>query len=63
MPQRNSKAAEAPRLALVAMMILAVRAVAGFRHTGVTPKQLGLGEIGFGAITVLAVVFGNLLGW
>ena len=53
----------APRLALVAMMILALRAVAGLRNSGVTPRQLGLGEIAFGAITVLAVVCGNLLGW
>jgi len=45
------------------MIILTVRAVAGFRNSGITPTQLGFSEIGFGAITVLAVVFGNLLGW
>jgi len=53
----------APRLALVAMMILAVRAVAGFRNSGVTPKQLGFSEIGFGALTVMAIGFGNLFRW
>jgi hypothetical protein len=53
----------APRLALVAMVILALRAMAGFRNFRLTPRQLGFSEIGFGAITVMAVVSGNLLGW
>jgi hypothetical protein len=50
----------APRLVLGAMMILAVRAIVGFWKLRVTPKQLGFSEIGFGALTVLAVVFGSL---
>lgn len=53
----------APRLALVAMTILAVRAVAGFRSLRLKPKQLGFSEIGFGVITVLAVAFGNFFRW
>jgi hypothetical protein len=50
----------APRLALVAMMILALRAGLGFWRLRITPKQLGFSEIGFGALTLLAVVFGQL---
>jgi hypothetical protein len=57
-----TRAGLAPRLAFAAMMILAVRAVVGFRKLRVTPKQLGFSEIGFGLITVLAVLFGNLFG-
>jgi hypothetical protein len=53
------RAGFAPRLAFAAMMILAFRAVVGFWNLRVTPKQLGFSEIGFGALTVLALVFGN----
>jgi hypothetical protein len=42
---------------------LTFRAVVGFSKVRVTPKQLGFSEIGFGALTVLAVVFGKLLAW
>jgi hypothetical protein len=56
------RAGLAPRLAFAAMMILAFRAAVGFRKLRVTPKQLGFSEIGFGALTVLAVVCGNLFG-
>jgi uncharacterized membrane protein YgdD (TMEM256/DUF423 family) len=57
------RAGLAPRLALAAMMILTFRAVVGFSKFRVTPKQLGFSEIGFGALTVLAVVCGKLLAW
>jgi hypothetical protein len=43
--------------------MLALRAVIASRKLHLTPKQLGFSEIGFGALTVLAVVFGNLLAW
>jgi hypothetical protein len=52
-----------PRLVLAAMLILALRALVGFRKLKVTPKQLGFSEVGFGALVVLSVVFGNLFGW
>ncbi|HEX3084990.1 MAG TPA: YwiC-like family protein [Pyrinomonadaceae bacterium] len=52
----------APRLALVAMMILAGRAVIVFWKLRLTPRQLGFSEIGFGALAVMAVVCGNLFG-
>ncbi len=58
-----ARAGFAPRLALAAMIILALRAVFGFWKLRVTPKQLGFSEIGFGALTVLAVVFGNVFQW
>jgi hypothetical protein len=58
-----TRAGFAPRLALAAMMILALRAVIGFWKFRLTPKQLGFSEIGFGALTVLAVVCGNLFAW
>ena len=53
----------APRLVFAAMIILAFRAVVGFWTLRVTPKQLGFSEIGFGALVVLAVLFGNLFAW
>jgi hypothetical protein len=56
-----TRAGLAPRLAFAAMMIMAFRAVFGFWKLRLTPKQLGFSEIGFGALTVLAVVFGSLL--
>jgi len=52
----------APRLAVAAMLILAVRAEIGFRSLQLTPKQLGFSEIGFGGLTVLAVVLGWSMG-
>ena len=58
-----ARAGFVPRLAFAAMIILLVRAVWGFRRVRVTAKQLGFSEIGFGALTVLAVVFGNSFGW
>jgi YwiC-like protein len=54
------RAGLAPRLAFAAMLVLALRAVIGSRKFQLTPKQLGFSEIGFGALTVLAVVIGNL---
>jgi hypothetical protein len=56
------RAGLSPKLAFVAMIILAFRAMAGFWKLGVTPKQLGFSEIGFGALVVMAVVCGNLFG-
>lgn len=54
-----------PFLAVVAVVILLLRAVVGFSKSGkrVTPKKLGLRELGFGAMTVFAVVLGHALGW
>lgn len=57
------RAGLAPRLAFLAMMILTLRAAFGFGRLRITPKQLGFSEVGFGALTVLAVVFGKILGW
>lgn len=56
-----AREALAPRLAVLAMMILLIRAVVGLRKSPhVTPKQLGFTEIAFGAMTVLAVVCGKI---
>src|ERR1051325_11267391 len=57
------RAGLAPRLALAAMMILTLRAVAGFSKSRLTPRQLGFSEVGFGALAVLAVVCGKLVAW
>jgi hypothetical protein len=56
-----TRAGLAPRLAIVAMLILATRALVGCSRTRFTARQLGFREIGFGALTVLSVVVGNLL--
>ena len=53
-----------PLLAVAVMSLLLIRAAIGFtRCENVTPKQLGLSEIFFGAVTVLAVVAGTILRW
>jgi hypothetical protein len=55
----------APRLAVIAGLILLFRAWFGFRHAGqtrMTAKQIGYSEIGFGALTVLAIALGEVLG-
>ena len=51
-------------LALIALMILLLRAVIGLSTSGgrITAKKLGLSELGFGAMTVLAVFLGHVLG-
>jgi hypothetical protein len=55
----------APFLAVAALVILLLRAVIGFSKSGkrVTAKKLGLRELGFGAMTVFAVVLGHAVGW
>jgi hypothetical protein len=52
-------------LAVAALVILLLRAVIGFSQSGtrVTAKKLGLRELGFGAMTVFAVVLGHVVGW
>jgi len=54
-----------PFLAVAALVILLLRAVIGFSRSGklVTAKGLGLRELGFGALTVFAVVLGHAVGW
>ena len=53
-----------PRLALLVMIILLVRAVIGFvRFQRATAKQVGFSEIVFGAMTVLALVLGRAWAW
>jgi YwiC-like protein len=54
-----------PWLAVAAVVLLLVRAIIGFVGTGkqVTARKLGLRELEFGAITVLAVVIGYRIGW
>jgi len=60
-----ARAAVVPILAVVAAIILLLRAVIGFSKSGkrVTAKKLGLGELGFGALTVFAVILGHVVGW
>ena len=56
-----ARAALTPRLVIVMMFILLVRAAIGFALAGrykVKAKQLGFSEIAFGTLTVLAVVLG-----
>jgi hypothetical protein len=59
------RAGVVPFLAVAALVILLRRATIGFAESGkrVTPKKLGLRELGFGAMTVLAVAMGHLVGW
>ena len=52
----------APRLAIVAMLVLTLRALVVFalaRRYRLTAMQLGFSEIAFGALTVFAVTFGS----
>jgi hypothetical protein len=60
-----ARAGVAPLLVVFAMVILFLRALLGFSKSGkrVTAKKLGLRELGFGAMTVFAVVLGHSVGW
>ena len=60
-----ARAGVVPFLAVAALVILLLRAVIGFSKPGkrVTPKKLGLRELGFGLMTVFAVVLGHVVGW
>jgi YwiC-like protein len=60
-----ARAGLVPFLAVAALVILLLRAVLGFSKSDkrVTAKKLGLGELGFGAMTVFAVVLGHMVGW
>jgi hypothetical protein len=60
-----ARAGVVPFLAVAALVILLLRAVIGFSESGkrVTAKKLGLRELGFGAMTVFAVVLGHVVGW
>ena len=54
----------APALAILVFAILFVRAVSGLLNQTVPkPKKLGISEVGFGAMAVLAVGTGYRLGW
>ncbi|HSP63961.1 MAG TPA: YwiC-like family protein [Pyrinomonadaceae bacterium] len=55
----------APFLSVAALVILLLRAVIGFSKPGkpMTAKKLGLRELGFGLMTVFAVVVGHFVGW
>ncbi|HKV40867.1 MAG TPA: YwiC-like family protein [Blastocatellia bacterium] len=59
-----ARAGLAPFLGIAAMVILLIRAVIGFSSAGArTPaKTLGLWEVGFGAMTVFAVILGHSIG-
>jgi YwiC-like protein len=54
-----------PALAVVAMAILCWRAASGLirNRDGMTAKKLGLAEIAFGVVTVLATTVGGATGW
>jgi len=60
-----ARAGVVPFLAVAALVILLLRAVIGFSKSGtrVTAKKLGLRELGYGALTVFAVVLGHVVGW
>jgi hypothetical protein len=60
-----ARAGVVPFLAVAALVILLLRAVIGFSKSGtrVTAKKLGLRELGYGALTVFAVVLGHAVGW
>jgi hypothetical protein len=53
-----------PPLAAAALLVLLLRAVVGLSTSGGggSAKRIGVGEIGYGAITVLTVAVGHLLG-
>jgi len=54
----------APWLALLAIVILLIRACAGLRSVmPITPQRLGVRELLFGVFTVVAVAIGYDLGW
>jgi hypothetical protein len=55
----------APFLSVIAIVTLLLRALIGFSKASqqVTAKKLGLQEVGFGAMTVFAVVLGHVVGW
>ena len=54
----------APALALIVFVVLSLRAVIGlFNRATVTPKQLGISEIVFGAFAVLTIAAGYWFGW
>jgi hypothetical protein len=54
-----------PVLAVVAFVVLTIRAVTGLLtlDTTVSPKKLGIAEFALGAFTVVAVTLGYNLGW
>jgi hypothetical protein len=54
-----------PALAIVAFVILAIRAVIGLLSldTTVAPRKLGIAEFALGAFTVVTVTVGYSLGW
>ena len=54
-----------PALAIVAFVVLTVRAVMGLLSldTTVSPKKLGIAEFALGAFTVMTVTLGYSLGW
>lgn len=58
-------AGSAPFLSVIAVVTLLLRALTGFSKSDqhVTAKRLGLREVGFGAITVFAVVLGHVARW
>ena len=55
----------APFLSVIAVLTLLLRALTGFSKSDqhVTAKRLGLREVGFGAMTVFAVVLGHVARW
>jgi hypothetical protein len=54
-----------PMLAVAALAILCLRATLGLLRGSslARPKQIGLQEIGYGAMTVYAVALGHAIGW
>jgi len=60
-----ARAEMASWLAVIALAMLLLRAAIGFSKSGrqVTAKKLGLCEVGFGAMTVFAVVLGHFVDW
>jgi hypothetical protein len=54
-----------PFLAVAALAVLLLRAVLGLSIRGrlVTAKELGIRELGFGAMTVFTAFLGYLIGW
>lgn len=61
-----ARGALAPRLVIVVMFGLLLRAAIGFAFAGrhrIAAKQLGFSELAFGALTVFAVVIGQTLGF
>lgn len=60
-----AKVGLAPYLAVLAIALLFVRALVGLSriNRSASAKKLGLRELGFGAMTVLAVILGQAFGW